>query len=191
MQILEKRGIGMSRLKGAQVYQPAAVRKGLVLSLFQFIFLIVIVVAFGFLITVGMMLGAKIEKTLIIDLIYQPVSVQDALLSLLEMKDNNGISINKALVYAVYENTLYPKFYEKGVLYTFDVSSIAKNYLDYVYPSKKYWLFLYDNTQVSDKRIITIAKKGKDEDFNRVPYGARESIPIKPENYWLVLYVAD
>ena len=166
-------------------------KKGFVLALFQTVFLLVIVVAFGVLIVAGMALGAKITKNLIIDLIYQPVSTQDALLSLLEMKDGNGITFNKAIVYAVYEDTLNPKFYDNNILRTFDVSSIAKNYLDFVYSEKKYWLFLYDNSQSSEKRIITIAKIGKDEDFNRAPYGARDSIPIKPENYWLVLYVAE
>lgn len=167
------------------------VRKGFSLTLFQMIFLIVILVAFGFLIAVASAFGAKITKNLIVDLIYQPVSTQDALLSLLEMRDDNGITFNRALVYAVYENTLTPKLYHNDNLYSFDVSSIAKNYLDFVYSEKKYWLFLYDNSQTDiSKKIITIAKVGKDEDFNRAPYGARDSIPIKPENYWLVLYVA-
>lgn len=178
-------------LRGAHALQPPAVRKGFVLALFQTVFLLVIVIAFGVIISAGMMLGAKITKNLIIDLIYQPVSTQDALLSLLEMKNNNGITFNKAIVYAVYEDTLNPEFYDKGILYSFDVSTVAKNYLDFVYSGKNYWLFLYDNAQNSDKRIITIAKTGKDEDFNRAPYGARDSIPIKPENYWLVLYVAE
>ncbi len=167
-------------------------KKGFMLTLFQTVFLLVMVVAFGIIIGAGTLLGAKITKNLIIDLIYQPVSTQDALLSLLEMRDDNGITFNKALVYAVYENTLNPKFYEKGTLQTFDVSSIAKKYLDYTYSGKKYWLFLYDNLQTEpSKRIITIVKVGKDEDFNKAPYGTRDSIPIKPENYWLVLYVAE
>lgn len=167
-------------------------KKGFMLTLFQTIFLLVIVIAFGVIIAAGAGLGAKITKNLIIDLIYQPVSTQDALLSLLEMRDDNGITFNKALVYAVYEDTLNPKFYDNGILRTFDVSSAAKNYLDFACSGKKYWLFLYDNSQtVASKRIITIAKVGKDEDFNRAPYGARDSIPIKPENYWLVLYVAE
>lgn len=183
MQILRKRIGGIA--------EHPAVRKGLVLTLFQTVFLIVVVVAFGFLIAAATMLGAKITKNLIIDLIYQPVSTQDALLSLLEMRDDSGTTFNKALVYAVYENTLKPKFYENSILRTFDISSIAKKYLDFVYSGKKYWLFLYDGAQTLDKRIITIAKVGKDEDFNRAPYGTRDSIPIKPENYWLVLYVAE
>lgn len=166
-------------------------KKGLVLTLFQTVFLLVIVIAFGVIIAAGMTLGAKITKNLIIDLIYQPVSTQDALLSLLEMKDDSGIAFNKALVYAVYEGTLNPKLYDSGILYSPDVSSVAKNYLDFVYSGKKYWLFLYDGSLPSEKRIITIAKAGKDEDFNRAPYGTRDSIPIKPENYWLVLYVAE
>ncbi len=166
-------------------------KKGFVLALFQTVFLLVIVVAFGVTIAAGMTLGAKITRNLIIDLIYQPVSTQDALLSLLEMKDSNGITFNKAIVYAVYEDNLNPKFYDNNILRIVDVSSVAKNYLDFVYSGKKYWLFLYDDSQSSEKRIITIAKVGKDEDFNRAPYGARDSIPIKPENYWLVLYVAE
>ncbi|TRZ55139.1 hypothetical protein D4Q76_01040 [archaeon] len=167
-------------------------KKGFVLALFQTVFLLVIVIAFGVIIAAGMGLGAKITKNFIVDLIYQPVSTQDALLSLLEMKDGNGITFNKALVYAVYENTLNPKIYDSGVLRAFDVSSTAKDYLGFVYSGKKYWLFLYDNAQSDiSKRIITIAKTGKDEDFNRAPYGTRDSVPIKPENYWLVLYVAE
>lgn len=164
--------------------------KGFLLSLFQMVFIIVVVVALGVLLTVGMKLGAKITKNLIIDVIYQPVSTQDALLSLLEMKDGNGITFNKALVYAAYENTLNPKLYYNNVLYTVDMQSVAKNYLNFVYSGKKYWLFLYDDAQTSG-RIATIAKEGNDEDFNRAPYGSRDSIPIKPGNYWLVLYVAD
>ncbi len=170
--------------------RPIMGRKGFLLSLFQMVFIIVVVVALGVLLTVGMKLGAKITKNLIIDVIYQPVSTQDALLSLLEMKDGSGITFNKALVYATYENTLNPELYVKNVLYTVDLQSIAKNYLDFVYSGKKYWLFLYDDAQTSS-RMATIAKEGKDEDFNKAPYGSRDSIPIKPENYWLVLYVAD
>lgn len=167
-----------------------AVRKGLMLSLFQFVFLLVIVIIFTFLIGAATILGAKITKNLIIDLIYQPVSTQDAMLSLMEMRDDNGMPFSKALVYAVYENTLKPKFYESGVLYETNITTIAEKYLGFVYSGKKYWLFLYDNAQ-SENRIVTIAKVGKDEDFNKAPYGTRDSMPIKPENYWLVLYVAE
>jgi hypothetical protein len=181
----------ISRNAGKRCSRPARGSKGFLLSLFQMVFIIVVVVALGVLLTVGMKLGAKITKNLIIDVIYQPVSTQDALLSLLEMKDGNGITFNKALVYATYEETLNPQFYQKNVLYTVDMPSVAKKYLDYVYSGKKYWLFLYDDTKTSGKRILTLAREGKDEDFNRAPYGSRDSIPIKPENYWLVLYVAD
>lgn len=167
-------------------------KKGLMLTLFQTVMLLVIVIGFGVVIAASTTLGLKITKNLIVDLVYQPVSAQDALLSMMELKDGGGATFGKALAYAVYENTLNPKFYEKNVLHTFDIPSAAKSYLDYVYSGKKYWLFLYDNAQTdASERIKTIAKTGKDEDFNRAPYGARESIPIKPENYWLVLYVVE
>ncbi len=161
-------------------------KKAFTLSLIQTIIVIVVVVAFGVVLTVGSKLGGKIEKRMIVDTIYKPVSIQDAMLSLMEMKNDDGIAFKKALVYAIYENTLEPKFYENGMLHSFDISSVAKQYLDYVYAGKKYWLFLY-----KDGEIITIARTGSDEDFDRAPYGARDSIPLKPENYWLVLYVAD
>lgn len=171
-------------------------KKGFALTLFQTVFLLVIVIVFGIIIAAGIASGARITKVLIVDLIYQPVSTQDALLSLLEMKNDKGISFNKALVYAVYENTLNPKIPQSGAgcinnICDYDLKTIAENYLKFVYSGKKYWLFLYDNAQTSDKKIITITKIGKDEDFNKVPYGARDSIPIKPGNNWLVLYVAE
>lgn len=170
--------------------------KGMTLAtMFAFIVFMGIAVIFGIVVVLLHNLGINATKELVVNIIYEPVSTQDALLSLTEMrggtiiesnKDTNDITFNKALVYAVYENTLKPELYYNGKRYRFDIQQSAKNYLAYVYDKKKYKFFLY-NPETKEERII--AQEGKDDDFKLFPYGRRDSIPIKPEEYWLVLYI--
>ncbi len=160
-------------------------------EIFAFVVFVAIIIIFGIIIIVAQTLGLNITKELIVNIIYEPVSTQDSLLSLFETRDANGITFNKALVYGVYEGTLNPKVPQPGAgcaddLCSYDISAVAKNYLDYVYKEKKYKLFLY-NPGTKEEKLI--AKEGSDDDFRLYPYGKRDSIPIKPENYWLVLYV--
>lgn len=170
--------------------------KGMTLAImFAFIVFMGIAVIFGIVVVLLHNLGINATKELIVNVIYEPVSTQDALLSLTELrggtiiensKETNDITFNKALVYAVYENTMKPEFYFSGKKYRFDIQQSAKSYLDYVYNKKKYKLFLY-NPETKEERII--AQEGNDNDFKLYPYGKRDSVPIKPEEYWLVLYV--
>ncbi len=162
-------------------------KKAIVISVITLIVIIVVAAFFAAVIGAGHILNVKITKKLIVDIIYEPVSVQDALLSLMEMKDSNGITFKRALVYALYEDTLKPKVPKSGCaddLCDYDLKAVAKKYIDYVYKGKKYWLFLYGPD------IKTLAKNSEDKDFNKVPYGMRDSIPVLPGKYWLVLYVA-
>ncbi len=171
-------------------------RKGMVLAtMFAFIIFMGIAVIFGIVVVALHYLNISAVKELIVNVIYEPVSTQDALLSLTELrggtitesnKDTNDITFNKALVYAVYENTMKPELYFNSKKYRYNIQDSAKNYLAYVYDKKKYKLFLY-NPETKEEKII--AQEGKDDDFKLFPYGKRDSIPIKPENYWLVLYV--
>lgn len=167
----------------------------LIVSMVAFVIFIAIIIIFALVLFVLSALNVTITKELIVNPIYEPVSTQDAIMSLMEMKGGFDISSNKvtndatfskALVYAVYENTMKPEFYLDGKRYRFDVQQSAKNYLDYVYYGKKYKLFLY-NPETKEESII--AQSGKDDDFKLYPYGKRDSIPIKPESFWLVLYV--
>lgn len=285
-------------------------KKGVLPELTAFIILIVVVVAFSFIIGVFHFFGAKITKDLVVNVIYEPVSTQDALLSLMNLRkdyvvetspaedfswekrlysktdtDGNGdgggsavlalpsrydkvvlerawfddegyanvngqrvfdnndpcccqvsdlypnkditsyvhagdntiygyaddncpsnayvevrihvyknefvkrvyVTFAKAIVYGLYENTMTPKVFSDGYVVDFDIKKEAESYLKYVYPDKKYWLFLYDPATGIK---IDLVKNAKDEDFDREPYGSRDSVPLKPENYWLVLYVA-
>ena len=180
-------------------------KKGFIfpLPLVTFMVVIVTVVLFSALLS-GLLLYKKgfgkapIAKELYVELIHEPVSTQDALLSLMEMKDDNDITFNKALVYAVYEDTTKPRILKHGVgcpddLCVYSLESVAKDYLDFVCRKNnwlsegKYWLFLY-NPNIH-YNIKTIATNTKPDEFDKKPYGQRASIPIKPENYWLVLYV--
>ncbi len=170
--------------------------KGFILAtMMAFIVFIAIAVIFGIVVVALHYMNASVTKELIVNPIYEPVSTQDALLSLMEMrggydidgsKDTIDITFNKALVYAVYENTMNPEFYFNGKKYRFDVQQSAKSYLDYVYDKKKYKLFLY-SPETKEEKII--AQEGSDDDFKLYPYGKRDSIPIKPESFWLILYV--
>lgn len=175
----------MNRKKGAFLFA----------ELVAFVAFVAIILLFGIILIIAQVLNLNITKELIVNMIYEPVSTQDALLSLTELKggtiiesskDTNDITFNKALVYAVYENTMKPEFYFSSKKYRFDIQQPAKNYLAYVYDKKKYKLFLY-NPETKEERIIV--QEGKDDDFKLYPYGKRDSVPIKPENFWLVLYV--
>lgn len=171
-------------------------RKGLIFpAMFEFVIFMSIAVIFGIVVVALHYMGISAVKELIVNVIYEPVSTQDALLSLTELrggtiiesdKDTNDITFNKALVYAVYENTMKPELYFNGKKYRFDIQKSAKDYLGYVYEKKKYKLFLY-NPDIKEEKIIV--QEGSDNDFKLFPYGKRDSIPIKPENFWLVLYV--
>ncbi len=150
---------------------------------------------FGMVIVILHYTGLSATKELVVNVIYEPVSIQDALLGLMEIrggfdtdgnKDTYDITFSKALVYGVYENTLSPIFYHNGKKYRYGLTAVAKKYLDYIYAKKSYKLFLY-NPETKEERII--AQEGKNDDFKLLPYGKRDSIPIKPENFWLVLYV--
>lgn len=163
--------------------------------MFAFVIFMGIAVIFGIVVVALHYLNISAVKELVVNVIYEPVSTQDALLSLTELRGGtiiesgavtNDATFSKALVYAVYENTMKPEFYLDGKKYRFDVRQSAKDYLDYVYVKKSYKLFLY-NPETKEERII--AQEGKDDDFKLLPYGKRDSIPIKPENFWLVLYV--
>jgi len=105
------------------------------------------------------------------------------------------INFAEVLTYAVYENYFQnPKIWipELDETVEFNLPKVAKDYLDFVCRKGswllegKYWLFLYD-PNIHD--IKTIATNTNPEEFDKKPYGQRASIPIKPENYWLVLYV--
>ncbi len=171
-------------------------RKGMIfVSMVAFVIFVGIAIIFGVVLIALNVTNVSITKELVVNMIYEPVSTQDALMSLTEMRggtimesgaDTNDITFSKALVYAVYENTLEPELYYGGEKYMFDIQQSAKNYLDYVYDKKKYKLFLY-NPDTKEERPI--AQEGKDDDFKLFPYGKRDSIPIKPESFWLVLYV--
>ncbi|MFZ3077604.1 MAG: hypothetical protein WA139_04065 [Candidatus Aenigmatarchaeota archaeon] len=171
-------------------------RKGMALAtMFAFIIFMSIALIFGIVVVALHYLNISAVKELVVNVIYEPVSTQDALLSLTELRGGtiigsgavtNDITFSKALVYAVYENTMKPEFYFSGKKYRFDIQQPAKNYLDYVYAKRSYKLFLY-NPETKEEKII--AREGSDDDFKLYPYGKRDSIPIKPENFWLVLYV--
>lgn len=172
-------------------------KKGVFLlpELVAFVAFVAIIIIFGIILIVLQVLNVNITKELVVNIIHEPVSTQDALMSLMETrgsydidgnKDTIDITFNKALVYAVYENTMKPELYYNSKKYKFDIQDSAKKYLDYVYDKKKYKLFLY-NPETKEERVIT--QEGKDDDFKLYPYGKRDSIPIKPENFWLVLYV--
>lgn len=167
----------------------------LIVSMVAFVMFIAIIIIFAVVLFVLSSLNVTITKELIVNPIYEQVSTQDALLSLTEMrggtiiesgKGTSDITFGKALVYAVYENAMKPELYYNGKRYRFDVQQSAKDYLDYAYAKKSYKLFLY-SPDTKEERII--AQEGKDDDFKLYPYGKRDSVPIKPENFWLVLYV--
>lgn len=158
---------------------------------FAFVVFVAIIIVFGIVIIVMQVLGLNITKELAVNIIYEPVSIQDSLLSLFEMKNENGITFNRALVYSIYENTLNPKIPQSGASCTnnicdYDLKAVSKKYFDYVYSGKEYKLFLY-NPYTKEEKII--AREGNDNDFRLYPYGKRDSITIKPEDFWLVLYV--
>lgn len=157
------------------------------LSIFSFIITIVVAVIIIFSMFFMTTFHIYITKTFIIERVLESTQVQDALLSLLE-SEQEGVKFRQALIYSFYENSEKPKIWNGEKIVEFELSEVAKNFLEYVYESDKYWLFIYNESSNEIKTLATNEKTPEETFKKNNKKDRRASFPIY-EKTWLVLYV--
>lgn len=116
-----------------------------------------------------------------VTVVYESVTAEDALVSLLEMRSNN-VTFRKAIYYALIENVSDPMVYNGTDWVEINVTSLAKRYLKKVCIDK-YNLFITNENGEFLKKIAS--------NYNYYNFGgksSRASIPLTGDR-WLVLYL--
>lgn len=157
------------------------------LSFFSLIATILIAVVVIFSTLFMVIFHIHIKKTFVVERIVESTIAHDALLALLEM-EQDGIKFRQALIYSIYEKQEQPKIWNGKKIVEYDIKKVAKDFMEYVFESEKYWLFLY-NESLDEIETIASSDENPEKLFEKDnKKSKRASFPID-EKRWLILYL--